>query len=434
MLKDKILKGDTRTVLMKKNILGSFLIKGWSCAIQLLLIPATLHCLTAYEYGVWLTISSILVWIDQFDIGLGNGLRNKLAEAMATSDQCRACSLVSTTLFALVAVILPLIGIILFVISHVDVYVLLNASPRLVPHLQGIVIMTVAIVGTTFIFKLVGNIYLALQLPAINNLLVVSGQTLSLVGIFVLILLKSNSLFLIASIYTVAPLLVYLVAWCMTVKKYPFMRPSIQGFSCKELKGVLSLGIEFFVIQLAGLMLFTTSTLLISRLLSPAEVTVYQVAYRYFSLPLMFFSLIAAPLWSATTDAYAHQDMQWIRSTMRKIQRIMGVTFLVLAVMVLLSEPCYHLWVGESIHVGYTLSIIMAMYVAILIFSTSYSNILFGMGKLHVIIVVTCIEAIIYIPLAIYAGKEWGIEGIVGALATVNLFCAVTNKIQYERR
>lgn len=86
----KIFNGDERSVLVKKNIAGSVLIKGWSCVVQFLLVPVTLKCLNQYEYGIWLTISSILLWVDQFDIGLGNGLRNKLAEAIARNEFERA--------------------------------------------------------------------------------------------------------------------------------------------------------------------------------------------------------------------------------------------------------------------------------------------------------------------------------------------------------
>ena len=68
-----------RSSLLQKNILASFLIKGWSAVIVLLLVPATLHCLGEYNNGIWLTISSLLLWIDNMDIGLGNGLRNKIA-------------------------------------------------------------------------------------------------------------------------------------------------------------------------------------------------------------------------------------------------------------------------------------------------------------------------------------------------------------------
>ena len=68
-----------RNNLIKKNILASFVLKGYAAIISLMLVPLTLNCLGTLKNGVWLTISSILLWIDQMDIGLGNGLRNRLA-------------------------------------------------------------------------------------------------------------------------------------------------------------------------------------------------------------------------------------------------------------------------------------------------------------------------------------------------------------------
>ena len=91
------------------NIAGSILIKGWNCIVQLLLVPITLNCLNQYEYGIWLTINSILLWIDQFDIGLGNGLRNKLAEALAKGDKEKARRLVSTTFMMLIIIVIPIV-------------------------------------------------------------------------------------------------------------------------------------------------------------------------------------------------------------------------------------------------------------------------------------------------------------------------------------
>ena len=63
---------EQRTVLLRKNIFFSFLIKGWSALAIFLTVPLTLSCLGVYENGVWLTISSVLLLIDNLDIGLGN--------------------------------------------------------------------------------------------------------------------------------------------------------------------------------------------------------------------------------------------------------------------------------------------------------------------------------------------------------------------------
>ena len=72
-----------------------------------MLVPTTLACLGVYENGVWLTISSVLLWIDNLDIGLGNGLRNKLAVAMAHNDYEKGRQYVSSTFAMLAIIIVP---------------------------------------------------------------------------------------------------------------------------------------------------------------------------------------------------------------------------------------------------------------------------------------------------------------------------------------
>ena len=87
-----------RTSLILKNIISSFFVKGWSAIVVFVMVPLTLKCLGAYQNGVWLTISSLLVWMDQMDIGLGNGLRNRLAIHIAHGEDEEARKVVSSTM------------------------------------------------------------------------------------------------------------------------------------------------------------------------------------------------------------------------------------------------------------------------------------------------------------------------------------------------
>ncbi|MCD8291929.1 MAG: hypothetical protein LUC91_10580, partial [Prevotella sp.] len=152
----KILGNNGRTALVRKNILASFLIKGWSVVIQFTLVPLTLHCLGSYENGIWLTISSMLLWIDNLDIGLGNGLRNKLAEHLAHDDKERARDVVSSTLFMLVLVILPVIILINILIWFTDTYSFFNIDSGIVGNLNVILATASILVCSTFIFKFIG--------------------------------------------------------------------------------------------------------------------------------------------------------------------------------------------------------------------------------------------------------------------------------------
>lgn len=423
-----------RSRYLYANIAASFLIKGWSAVVVLLLVPATLHCLGEYQNGIWLTISSLLLWIDNMDIGLGNGLRNKVAEYMAHDETERTRRLISSTFAMLTCIIIPVLLILLLLIAASDPYGVLNAEPSKVSHLDQVLMVTVTLVCTSFIFKLIGNFYMGLQLPAVSNLLIALGQTLALVGTYIVLWSGSHSLMHIALVNTAAPLLVYLIAYPITFYyKYSQLRPAFSLINLKEAKEVVNMGAQFFIMQISSVVLFMTSNLLISKLFSPSMVTPYQITYRYFSVLLVAFTVICMPFWNATTDAYERNDIEWIRQATRKL-RLMTIGILVMMmVMVVISPWVYDIWIGD-ITIDFRMSIVMATYIFILIYSMRYSYFINGIGKLRLQLIFTVSAAIIFIPLA-YLATQWthNIIWFMVVMCLVNIPGLIINRIQFHK-
>lgn len=439
MIKNKInrlLRSDSnRTGLIKKNILASFFIKGWVIAVQLMMVPLTLHCLGVYENGIWLTISSMLVWIDNLDAGLGNGLRNKLAEYIAKDDYENARRSVSSTLFMLVAFIVPVSLAINLWIWNADTYSFFNVDPHVVGNLNKILSCSAIFVCSTFIFKFIGNFYMGLQMPAVNNLLGCLGQTLALIGTLVVYMSGSHSLFYIAIVNTVAPLLVYLISYPITFgRRYPHLSPSLKYVDIQSAVSLFKMGIKFFVLQISGVVLFMTTNILISRYYTPEMVTPYQIAYRYFSVLQLLFFIICVPYWSATTDAYNKKDFAWIKASGRQLDRIIMGILLVAIVMVLASKPIYQLWVGDASIVSLGMTIMVAVYVMILTLSMRYSYIINGFGTLKMQLITTVVAAVCYIPLAIFFCRDSdNVLYLLAVMSLVNLPGLIVNAVQYRK-
>ena len=93
----KFFDGNQRTVLLKKNIIGSVILKGISMIISFFIVPITINFVNPTQYGIWLTLSSLMSWFYFFDIGLTHGFRNRFAEAKANDDIKLARIYVSTT-------------------------------------------------------------------------------------------------------------------------------------------------------------------------------------------------------------------------------------------------------------------------------------------------------------------------------------------------
>ena len=204
---------DHRTKLLVKNVIASFFIKGWAATVALVMVPLTLECLGKYQNGVWLTISSLLVWVDHMDIGLGNGLRNKLAAHVAHQEMQEARKVVSSTMAMLVCIVFPLLLLLLLLIWYTDVYAFLNVKPDIIPELRTALVCAVALVCMTFVLKFIGNVYMGLQLPAVNNMLLALGQTLALLLTAILYWTGHATFLWIVIANTVAPLAVYVLSY-----------------------------------------------------------------------------------------------------------------------------------------------------------------------------------------------------------------------------
>ena len=424
-----------RSSLLRKNIAASFLLKGWSAVVVLLMVPVTINCLGEYNNGVWLTISSVMLWIDNLDIGLGNGLRNKLAAYQAHDEVQRARSLVSSTFAMLSVIIIPAMLLLMALVMSGDTYGMLNVDPARTGNLDQVLMLTVTLVCTTFVFKLIGNFYMGLQLPAVSNLLIVLGQTLALIGTYIVYRSGSHSLMHIALVNTAAPLMVYLLAFPYTFwHRYPQLRPSLRLVNLREARSVVGMGLQFFVIQVSGVVLFMTANILISRFFTPALVTPYQIAYRYFSIMLVFFTVVCMPFWNATTDAYERGDLQWIYQATKKL-RLMTIGIIVgMMVMVLASNMVYAIWIGDDCNIDIRMSIAVAVYIFILVYSMRYSYFINGIGKLRLQLVFTTAAAVLFIPLA-YVAVHWtgDIIWFLAVMSMVNIPGLIVNRIQFHK-
>ncbi|MDO9633776.1 MAG: oligosaccharide flippase family protein [Paludibacter sp.] len=434
-LKVLIIQGDTRTIKAKKNIFGSFIIKVLSIIISFLLVPLTLDFLNPYEYGIWLTLSSIIIWIDFLDIGLGNGLRNKLSEALAKDDMKLAQIYVSTTFYLLIAVVF--IFFLLFISFNyiINWYEILNVDQAIIPDLKNIILFVFVFVLFSFVLKIVNNIYLAFQMPVLTSILSFSGQLLTLVFIYLAgYLVDKGDLWYVSIIYIISPTIVLLIAFPLTFfVKYKAIRPKATLIRIQYLKDLLGVGIQFFFIQVGGLLIFTTSNLIISNVLGPSDVTTYNIVYKYFYTIVFLYLIIITPMWSASTEAYIKRDLKWIISSVKTMLKIAALLVGIIVLMILFSGFVYNIWIGDKVSIPFSLSIISGVYMIILIFSTCFSTFIFGIGKLRLQLLNTLISGLIFIPFAYFMSEKFGVTGVIIALCIVNIPALILNPIQFYK-
>jgi O-antigen/teichoic acid export membrane protein len=429
-------EGHERTKRAKKNIIGSFAVKGLSILIGLVLTPMTIHYINPTRYGIWLTLSSIIAWFGFFDIGFGNGMRNKFAEAVAQGNKELARIYVSTT-YAILSII---IGIVLALFLVINPFLnwtkILNTSPEMAQELSVLAMIVFTFFCLQFVFKLITTVLLADQKPAKSSFFNLLGSIFSLIAIFILTKTTHGSLIYLGLALGFSPIFVLLCSsFWYYFRDYKYYRPSIKYVHFKYAKNLMNLGIKFFIIQVATIFLYQTNNLIITQLFGPSEVTTYNIAFQYFSVIPMAFTIITAPFWSAYTEAFVKNDIQWIRKTIKTLIIIWGLFFLASVVMLACSNVVYLLWIGKSVKVPFILSMVCAIYGIIVTWSNIFLTFINGVGKIALQVSLTIIVIFINIPLAIFLAKymKFGVSGVLLATSIDFMMFAMVMAIQYRK-
>ena len=411
-------KGHERSINLKKNIYASLVLKGVSILITLIIVPITLKYLNSTKYGIWLTLSSIVSWLSFFDIGLGNGLKNKFATAIALGEHENARKYVSTGYFTIT--IIAIIIFILYVIASpfINWSKILNCDSADERELKLLALIVICNFCTQLVFQLIGTLLSAYQKQAASNFLNVLGNGFSLIGIYIVVNYSSikGSLILIGFIYSFFPVLVYVIANIYLFKTiFKLYKPSYKYFETNFVKDILSLGIKFFLIQLAGLIIFQTNNFLISYLLNPGAVTNYNIVNRLFNTVVMGMSIIMQPFYSAYTEAYAKGDLKWIRNIVMKFSLFIIPLIISLFLIIYFRNSLLKFWLKTDLKIEYSLFLSTAILSFIMIWNNMWGFIIGAIGKLRLGTYTSIFSAIINIPISYILVKNYhyGVTGII---------------------
>jgi len=430
----RILEGDALTLKTRKNIFLSFLIKFGSVGIGLILVPMTISYVNPVQYGIWLTLSSVISWFYFFDIGLGNGLKNKLAESNALGQFDKSKIYVSTTYAIIIAV--SVIIFVLFLIANLFInwnnVLNIPSDPKL--NLPLIALIIVSIFCLQFVFQLINTVLTACHEPAKVSVLLLIGQVLCLISIFLISRYSHGSLLILVIVIGGIPLLVTMVSnfWYF-FRQFGYLRPSIKDIDLSYARQLLVIGGAFFVIQIGQLVLYQTDNIIVTQLFGPKEVTVFNMAYKLFSIVITVFTIGITPYWSAFTEAYHKQDFDWIKATFGKLKKGWLLIIVLTIILTIISPFIFKLWLKDMVTIPMNLSISMAVYVMASSFHMLCCLFLNGIGKIRLQLYLYVICFFFNIPLSIYLGKHFGIQGITYANVIILLLMGVVLYVQCNK-
>lgn len=429
---------DSRTKKAKINILLSFVFKGLSVLAVFLLVPMTINYLNVLEYGIWITISSLITWLTLFDLGLGNGLRNKLAESIAADDKELGRVYVSTAYFALTIIVIIFLLIFFIVGLVVDWSYIFNSPPELKDKVSELTNFVMIFFSLQFVLKLIITILTADQKPSYNDFFSFLTNWISVIVVWLLTHYTSSSLLSLGLSLSIIPVLILLIISVISFSnKYRIYIPNWNCINYKCLKSLSGLGIKFFIIQVSTFFIFGSASIVLTQFIGPEAVTPYNIVFRYFSVINMIYLIILSPVWTGFTDAYYRNDIEWIKRTISKLNKVVILLTFCSILMIVLSSFVFDFWLGKNrnFEIPFLLTMSMGIYVIIVTIVSPYVYFLNGVGKINLQLILSVITILTCVPFSILLIKFFnlGISSVVIGPTVSLLPFVIFMPIQYYK-
>ena len=418
-LTSSVSKSGSGTKLTFTNLSGSLIVKVLVLAIGLFTYPLYVKYFSnltpildvsgsstygAVTLGAWLVILQILSWVLTFDIGIGNGLKNKIVEAINENRRDDVRKYISCSYITNFVIVLVLLVVGVRVIDIIDFNKALSISREVISlgALQTAFKLAYISICLEFFLKIVLNIYQALQKEVVaSSMSLISTILLLIFAAFVRFESMEDALVAISAFYIFSinvPLIILTIVLFSTTLKD--CRPSARCWSFPVAKSIIALGGLYFAIQILLLVINSTNKVIISNTYGASIVTEYEPYLKIYSALTAIGSAISLPLWTLVLRADVRKDFNWMKKARKMVFGFLILFALAAVLISVLLQVIFDLWLdGSSIKVDYFKAFMFAIWSVATIasyFASAFSN---GLKILKPQLLIYGVGAIVKIPL-----------------------------------
>ena len=400
---------------LKQGAASSILSKGVVLAVSAISIPITIRYLGPENFGVWVTISTALSMLLVLDLGVANSLTNFLSEAYARDDRDHASTYTTTALGIVVALAL-LIGSIawsIWPLLHWERLFHLSSAAE-APAVGRAVAAALAIFLIGLPASLAPKILGGYQEMRTANVFIAIGSLLNLFSIILLVHLHAGLVALVtASSAALVGANLLALLWIFIFHK-PWLAPRLKHVQRLAARRMMQSGSEFFILQIAGLIVFNSDNLVVTHYLGPKEVAAYSVAWRLAGYAAIAQTLITPALWPAFSEAFARGDLPWIRHTFRRTMALtMGVAVAASLLFALAGRWMIRVWASRAAVPTEHLLLLMCVWVLISTFMNNTATVLVAKGETRLQAWCSLAAAALNLMLSVYWVQRIGAPGVI---------------------
>ncbi|MDA9146325.1 oligosaccharide flippase family protein [Gammaproteobacteria bacterium] len=349
--------------------LSSYLARLGSGLVILITIPQVRQSLDPELFGVWMMLSSLIVFFGFADLGVGNSVLNYVSESNAKRNYNRLRQAVfSGYVVAATGSVVILAGWSLWRWLATEPTALagvISVSNRdKVSDAFDLFFLTLAIVS---LLGLVQKIRLGMQRGYWNGISMFGCSIVTLVAVPVVLEREMGLTGLVLATLGVQALghFINTIALIFSNTHIFFSKGGLP-FNKVVFFGVLRTGLVFFLMQISVALAFQSDAIVLIQVLGQEPYGDFAVVQKLFFLITSVVLAAIAGLWAAFGDAIATKDFYWVRRALFKASLIsLCVAGACVIVLSWQMASLLEVWLGVRLHVPWQLLTVLSLWVVI---------------------------------------------------------------------
>lgn len=397
-----------------------------SVLTNFLLVPVMLHSMGSQHYGIWLTFQSLTAFTAFLDFGISNSALNAIAAANAKKDYNRVGSLIMTSFVTLagIAVVVGLSALVAWPLIPWD-HIWAGLAPGSAHDITGGAAVFVAYAAALLPLGFVDRVAVAFQDGRLANVARAIASVATLAAATVVV--RTGGSFTAMCLATTLPsLAVWAGTWILLGKSRPWIFSGPLRFDVSRLRQLTAAGMMFVGIQATAVLGSSIDNPIIAAIAGPAAVAVYGAHYKLFALVSVLSALFLAPLWPAYADADAHQERNWISTTLTWSVRTAAICGAILGGGLLIVFPyVMRIWLADEITPNWALAGGLCAQAVLASIGTAYAMFWNGTHQLRLQLILGIVYVAASLPFRAWVLRAAGVEYYACAIAASYLVCVL---------
>lgn len=405
-------------------------------ATSFISVPLVITYLSKEQYGMWLTMSSLVSALGPLDLGIGLGLLTVVSDAYGKDDREGARRAISTagamlTLISTLAVVV--FGVLYFVIPWAHVFNV--TTPTAVSEAGPAAAVLFGAFALGLPLGIVAQVQLAHQSGYISSAWAIAGNLGSFVVLLAMIYFQASLPVLLVGLTCVSLVTAAMNGYFLFRRQSPWLMPRLHDVDLRAARPLLKTGSFFVVLQLAGLAAYQLDNFVIAQILGAAAVPEYAVPSKLFVLAPTLLSFVLMPLWPAYRESMARGDVAWVKRTLRRSILLAGAVNIPSTLFLIVAGPwIIQVWAHGQIHPTTLLLVGLGTWTIMNTLNGPFAMLLNGANIVGFQAICSTLMAVANVAISVYLVGRIGVSGAVfGSVISQGLLVMIP-EIWYVRR